>query len=199
MEIGIMNQIFLDKPEVGLLNSDWLIWFLQWKFFLPAWNSHCTRVRFTVTLSCINELAVHSCPLLCLQRRVAKVASGLFCCWSLLRNNNMATNLQRFTSYYGSRRFVRNGYMRLLNAYILAVNAAGQWHANSGRPRAFILCEKKHEWIDSKVSTSLKNPLLVQAWPLCLSVILNLCRFFSWCAKLRGLSEYIYAGLWDTS
>jgi len=37
---------------------------------------------------------------------VAKVASGLFYCWSLLRSNNMATNLQKFTLYYGSRRFV---------------------------------------------------------------------------------------------
>jgi len=37
---------------------------------------------------------------------VAKVASGLFYCWSLLRNNNMATNLPKFTLYYGSRRFV---------------------------------------------------------------------------------------------
>jgi len=46
------------------------------------------------------------CRFLCLQRRVAKVASGLFCCWSLLRNNTVATNLQRFTLYYGSRRFV---------------------------------------------------------------------------------------------
>ena len=31
-----------------------------------------------------------------------KVASGLFCCWSLLRNNTVATNPQRFTLYYGS-------------------------------------------------------------------------------------------------
>jgi len=55
---------------------------------------------------CSDEIAVHSCPLLCLQRRVAKVASGLFYCWSLLRRNTMATNLQKFTLYYGSRFFV---------------------------------------------------------------------------------------------
>jgi len=36
---------------------------------------------------------------LCLRRRVAKVASGLFCCWCLLRNNAIATKLQRFTLY----------------------------------------------------------------------------------------------------
>jgi len=57
-------------------------------------------------MSCSDGLAVHSCPLLCLQSRVAKVASGLFYCWSLSRNNTMATDLQKFTLYYGSRRFV---------------------------------------------------------------------------------------------
>jgi len=56
-------------------------------------------------MSCSDELAVHSCPLLCLQRPVAKVASGLFYCWSLSRNNTMATDLQKFMLYYSSRRF----------------------------------------------------------------------------------------------
>ena len=74
--------------------------------FLPVWNSHCTRVRFTVTVSCSDGLEVHSCLFLCLQRRVVKVARGLFCCWSLLRNNTVATNPQRFSLYYGSRSFV---------------------------------------------------------------------------------------------
>jgi len=105
LEIGIKNQIFLEKPEVGILNP--INWFDSCNgSFLPVWNSHCTRVRFTVIVSCSDELAVHSCPLLFLQRWVAKVASGLFYCWSLLRNNNMATNLENFTLYYGSRRFV---------------------------------------------------------------------------------------------
>ena len=62
-------------------------------FFL--WISHCTRVRFTVTVSCSDGLEVHSCLVLYLQRRVVKVASGLFCFWSLLRNNTVATNPQR--------------------------------------------------------------------------------------------------------
>jgi len=48
--------------------------------FLPAWNSHCVRVGFTVIVSCSDELAVRSCPLLCLQSRVAKVTSRLFYC-----------------------------------------------------------------------------------------------------------------------
>ena len=111
-----------------------------------------------------------SCPLLCLQRRITKVTSGLFYCWSSLRNNNMATYLQRFTSYHGSRRFVAWD----LNAHILAGNAARQWHTDSGKSRTFILCEKKHEWVHCNASTSLKNPLLVS--PMCLSVKLHFCR-----------------------
>jgi len=104
LEIGIKNQIFLENPEVGILIP--INWFDSCNdIFLPVWNSRCTRVRFTVIVPCSDELAIHSCPLLCLQRRVAKVASGLFCCWSLLRNNNMATNLQSFTLHYGSKRF----------------------------------------------------------------------------------------------
>jgi len=47
--------------------------------FLPVWNSHCTRVRFTVTVSCSDGLAVHSCLFLCLQRWVVKVARGADC------------------------------------------------------------------------------------------------------------------------
>jgi len=74
--------------------------------FLPVWNSRCTSVRFTVIVSCNDELAVHSCLFLCLQRRFAKVASGLFCCWSLLHHNTVAPNPQRFTLNYGSRRCV---------------------------------------------------------------------------------------------
>jgi len=72
---------------------------------------------------------------------VEKVVSGLFYCWSLLRNNNMAINLQKFTLYYGSTFCC----MRLLNAHVLAGNAARQWQADSGKSRTFIPSEKKHE------------------------------------------------------
>jgi len=41
-----------------------------------------------------------------LQGQVAKLSSGLFYCWSLSCNNDMATNLQMFTSSYDVRRFV---------------------------------------------------------------------------------------------
>jgi len=104
-KLGLWTNSFWKKlKSASSLRFFYLI--LAMTVFLPVWNSHCTRVRFTVIVSCSDEFAVHSCPLLCLQRRVAKVTSGLFYCWSSLRNNDMATNLQRFTLYYGSRRFV---------------------------------------------------------------------------------------------
>jgi len=39
--------------------------------------------------------------LLYLQRQDSKLGSGFFYNWFLFRNNNLATNLQRFTSNYG--------------------------------------------------------------------------------------------------
>ena len=81
LEIGIKNQIFLEKLEVGILIPI-IDLILAMTVFLLVWNSHCTRDRFTVVVLCSDELAVHSCPFLCLQRWVAKVASGLLYCWS---------------------------------------------------------------------------------------------------------------------
>jgi len=53
---------------------------------LFASMTHCRRARFAVLWSCSGELAVHLCPLIGMQKQVAKLTSGLFCCWSLLRN-----------------------------------------------------------------------------------------------------------------
>jgi len=72
---------------------------------ISHWQSHCTRVRFTVLVPCNDEIAVRSCPLLRLQGQVANLASGLFYCSSLLRNNNTAINLRKFPSSYGRRCF----------------------------------------------------------------------------------------------
>ena len=137
------------------------------------WNSHCTRVRFTVTVWCSNELAIHSCPLLCLQRRVAKVASGFFYCWSLLRNNNMPKKFQRFTLHYGSRRF----------------GAWDSWTCTSwqvmqrGSDMLIVVSHVRLYFVkrstsesNRNASTSLKNPLLARVRPMCLSVKLHLCR-----------------------
>jgi len=81
---------------------------LEMIVYLPVCHSHCTRSRFTVPVSCSEELEFHSCPPLCLQRQVPKLAIGMFRCWVLLRKKNKAANLQRFTSSYGSRRFAAN-------------------------------------------------------------------------------------------
>ena len=80
-------------------------------------------------------------------------------------------------------------YMRLLNVHILAGNAARQWHTDSGKPRAFLLCEKKHAWVYSNASTSVKNPLLVlvRVRPMCLSVKLLLCRLLFLQCKITWL------------
>ena len=74
----------------------------------PVWHSHCTGAKFTVLVSCRDELlTVHSCPLLWLQSAEAgcETGEGIFYYWPLLRNNNMATNLQTFTSSCGNRYF----------------------------------------------------------------------------------------------
>jgi len=65
---------------------------------LPVWHSHCIRARFTVVVSCNDGWA---CSLLMSAPSPAEVGcthmSGLFYRQSLLRNNNVAPNLQRFT------------------------------------------------------------------------------------------------------
>jgi len=78
--------------------------------YAPVRHSHCSRATFTMLVSCSDELAVHSCPLFFLPRKVTKLAIRLFYRWSSLRNNNMATNLQRFISSDGRRRFTACDY-----------------------------------------------------------------------------------------
>jgi len=84
--------------------------------------THCTRGRFAVLVSWSGELAVYSCALLRMQMQVAKLLRGLFDRYSLLRNNNMAANLQRFS--YGRRRFAACDCWTQTS---LAENAARQW------------------------------------------------------------------------
>jgi len=132
---------------------------------LSVWNSHRTRVRFKVIVSCRDELAVHSCPLLYLQRWVAKVTSGLFYCWSLMRNNNMATNLQKFTLYYGSRRFV---------AWDCRTHTS--WQAMQRESDMLIAVSHVHLYfLKRSMSKSIATlpqvwNVQVRIWPMCLSV-----------------------------
>ena len=104
-------------------------------------------------------LSVHSFSLVFLQRQVAKLVSGLYCRWSLLRNNNMATNLQRFTSNYGRKEGVLP-HVAVEHRH-LGGHCSEAVTGDSGRARSFILCEEKHEWICSNFSTGLQNPFLV--------------------------------------
>jgi len=87
---------FSRKPEGGsLILINWFDSCID--IYLPVRHWHCTRADFTILVSCCDELAVHSCGLFFLQNPVAKLASGLFHGWSLLRDSSMATNLQSFT------------------------------------------------------------------------------------------------------
>jgi len=104
-KLGLRTKYFWKKTEVGIL--------------IPInWFDSCNDSCFAGMKLTLHKSQVHSyrlCSDMSLQfnhapplpaEAVAKDASGLFYCWSLLRNNTMATNLQKFTLYYGSRRFV---------------------------------------------------------------------------------------------
>jgi len=105
LEIGTKNQNLLENltsaAQFRLVDL-----FLVMTVYQPARQltlHNRTRARLTVLVSRSGERAVHSRPLLCLQGQVAKLGSGLFYKWSLLCNNNMATNLLMFTSSYDIR------------------------------------------------------------------------------------------------
>ena len=80
-------------------NPNFRLWLYHLKVF-GSGSNHPTVLRLgsgstaLILVSCSCEFAVHSCPLLCLQKQVAKLAKGFFNCWSLLRNSTMAINLQ---------------------------------------------------------------------------------------------------------
>jgi len=137
--------------------------------------------------------AVHSYPLLCLQRRVAHVASGFFCCWSLLRNNSMTANLQRFTLYYGSRRFV---------AWDCWTHTS--WQVMQRDNDMLVAVSHIHLYF-VKRSMSESVAMLPQVGKIHYQRECDQCAwvsnytyagFFSCSIKLRGLLEYIYEGLW---
>jgi len=71
--------------------------------YLPEWNSHCTRANCTVLVPYSDELAIHSCTLICLQKQVASLSSAVVLLLVVIAygNSKMATNHQRFTSSYG--------------------------------------------------------------------------------------------------
>jgi len=180
--IGIKNQVFLEKSKVGILIP------INW--FNSCNDTFLAGMKLTLHKSQVHSYRVMqwwACSSLVSPplpaETVAEVASGLFYCWSLLRNKhgNKSAKVHFVLRYPGFC------CMRLLNAHILAANIARQWHADSGKPRTFILCEKKHEWDYSNASTSLKNPLLARVRPMCLSVKLHLCRLLFMQYKITWL------------
>jgi len=70
--------------------------------------------------------------------------------------------------------------------------------ADSGK--SLILCEKKHQEISNSASTSLKNPLF--EWDYDQRAGMNnlkktLMQAFFHTLQTLGLSEYVYAALWE--
>ena len=92
--------------------------------YLPVGHSHCTRARFTVPMSCSDELAFHSCPLIFARRGrmpnlwVGCSSVGLYC---------VTMTWQRIFKFLPQ--FTVAGVCRvwLLNGDILAGDAAKQW------------------------------------------------------------------------
>jgi len=84
LEIESRNQNFLENVK-SVAQFRLIDFILAMTVYLPVRHSHCTRVTFTVLVSCSGEFAVRLCLLHC----VAALGSGFFCCWSLLRNNTM--------------------------------------------------------------------------------------------------------------
>ena len=84
------------KLEISSLIS--INWFNSWNDSMYASMTYCTRVRFTVLLSCSDELAVQFCSLLCLQRQVEQLGadcstSGLYYA-SITWQQNFKSSLQ---------------------------------------------------------------------------------------------------------
>jgi len=120
MKIGTNNQKFVESLKAAAqLRIIQLI--LAMTVYLPIWHSHCTLARFSVLVSCSNGGAVHSCPLLCVVRKVAKLANGstvgLYCVaitWQQIFKGSLQVTTVGVCSVW------------LLNAGILSGNAARQ-------------------------------------------------------------------------
>jgi len=127
--------------------------------YLPVWHSlhkiqvHCCGIMHWWACSSLN-------PLLCLQRQIAKLVSALFYYWPLLRNNNMATHFQRFTSVVAvpfCRMCLLNLERRHLGRYMQRLTADSISHV-----LYTVLCEKKHccqqsAFFATKVPSKVRN------------------------------------------
>ena len=74
----------------------------------------------------------------------------LFCCWSLLRNNNMATNLQRLISSFSSKRFVAYDYWTQTSSLVMQRDSDCWYRAGAqsvqvswkSRPNQFLMISR---------------------------------------------------------
>ena len=121
LKLGLWNKYFWKKMKSASFRLIDLI--LAMTVFLPVWNSHCTRVRFTIIVSCSDELAFPHVPSFACRGGVRKSRAdcstvGLYCViitWQQICKGSLCILWQAFCC------------MRLLNAHILAGNAARQW------------------------------------------------------------------------
>jgi len=96
-------KIFRKSEVRSLIRNDWFNSCIGSLFACMALTLYKSQVHYSGLMQWCVCSSIMS--ILILQRQVAKLASVLFHRWSLLRNNHMATNLQRFTSNNGRRRF----------------------------------------------------------------------------------------------
>ena len=112
-----LQQNFLEnlKPEAYFRFTDLI---LAMTVHLPVWCSLCTRARFTVLVSCNDESLqfTHVRSFAC--RGSLRNWQPGFYRWSLLRNNNVTTNLQNIGSKYGKRRFAARLPVCLCNFWL---------------------------------------------------------------------------------
>jgi len=114
--------------------------------------------------------------------------------WSLLRNNTVATHLQRFTLNYVSRRCVAWDSWTHTSRQVMQRDSdilIGVSHVH-----LYFVKRSMSESVEMLPALSLKNPLLVRVWPMCLSVNYTYAGFFSCSIKLSGVLEYVYVSLW---
>jgi len=165
-EIRIENQKFLEN----LKSASWfrlIDLMLEITLYLPVWHSHCTRASFTGVMS-LQFTQVYS--FVCkrtLRNLRAHCSTVALCCVTITWQRIFIVSLKATV----------HAFFRM---WLLTSDTFGRWcsetvTADNGKPRCFILCEKKHEWICGNASTSLKNPLQCKmwVWPLYLSEELN--------------------------
>ena len=97
LETGTKNQKTLENLK-SAVQFRFIDLILAITLYLPVCHSHYTKANFTVLVWCSDELAVHSCLLLHLQTRVAKLVSACstvsLSCVTITWQRNLKGSLQ---------------------------------------------------------------------------------------------------------